>query len=209
MLDTFETCPKKWHDKYILKNKEPESEALRYGNHVHKSIEKYLKGETVDTAGIPGMNLVESVKSQFSSGFAELGVGVTEELKPTEFFSKNVFGRGKADAVILGNSNSALCADWKTGKKREKEDQLKILSLFLFKKFPDLKKVVGCNMWLELGEVGEIFTFHKENEGQMWADLLKRLQPMYNAVGTSNAEVMKPSYLCGYCPVKSCRFNKT
>jgi hypothetical protein len=81
--------------------------------------------------------------------------------------------------------------------------------MFIFNKFPQLKTIKACNIWLKPNEMGEVYTFHKKDETEMWTQLLKRLSKMYNAVGTPNAETMTPGFLCGYCPVKACRFNKS
>lgn len=208
MLTCYEDCPLKFYDKYILKNKEPESEALRYGNYVHKSIEDYLNCKRTLPADIPGKTLVENVKSRFASGQAELKMGLRKDLTNTDFFGTGVWGRAAADA-ILTNGDSLWCGDWKTGKIREKEDQLKILSLFLFRRYPQVKTIKSCNLWLQDNVMGEIYTFKRENEQDMWVDLLKRLDKMYSVVGTEKAAQPNPGFICNYCPVKSCKWNKS
>lgn len=212
MLDVFEQCPLKWYDKYILKNKEPSSPALEHGNFVHKSIEDYL----MNRADLPeelqrNKPMVESIKRQFKDqSKAELKMGVTQALKPCEFFGHGVWGRAAADAAVIHyDSDSAFLGDWKTGKKHDKEDQLKIQAMMLFKHYGKLQKITGCNIWLKDNTMGEMYTFHRTNETQMWVELVKRLTPMYAAVGTEKAVETRPGFICNYCPVKSCKWNKS
>ena len=211
MLDTFEQCPKKWHRKYILKEKEPESEAIRYGNYVHKRIENFLRGDVLPVDLDSNAAFISSIKNRFTKDSrAELKMGVTKELEKTGFFDFPVWGRGAADVVLMQEGKPhAFIGDWKTGKRRDKDDQLGILSLFLMKHYPAIEKVTACNLWLQTNEVGDIYTFTKDSEKDRWAKLLTRLGKMYGSVGTQNAEVMKPTYLCGWCPVKTCHFNKS
>ena len=42
-LSTYEQCPRKYKYIYVDKNREPESEAIRYGNELHKAAELHIK----------------------------------------------------------------------------------------------------------------------------------------------------------------------
>jgi hypothetical protein len=212
MLDTFEQCPLKWYSKYILKQKEPEGPELVYGNFVHGSIEDYLRGaKELPTELDKNRALIDSIKRQFSDqSKSELKMGVSKELKPCEFFGHGVWGRGAADvALIHYNSDAAFIGDWKTGKKRDKEDQLMILSLMLFKHYGKLQTISAANIWLKDNTLGEVYTFTRDQEQARWVQLLKRLQPMYAAIGTEKAIETRPGFVCNFCPVKSCKFNKS
>ena len=212
MLDMFETCPSMWYNKYILKLKEPSSANLEYGNFVHGSIEDYLMNrKDLPEELLKNRPLIESIKSQFRDlSKAELKMGVSRELTPVEFFGHGVWGRGAADvAIIHYNSSSAFVGDWKTGKKRDKEDQIKILSMLLMKHYGKLQTVSGANIWLKDNTIGEVYTFHRADEQKLWVDLLRRLQPMYAALGTEKANETRPGFACNFCPVKNCKWNKS
>jgi hypothetical protein len=139
--------------------------------------------------------------------YAELKMGLTKEFKPCGFFDKDVWGRSAAD-VVLKHENKIIVFDWKTGKKKEKETQLQILALFLFKHFPQVDKIVGCNLWLEPGDIGTPYTFARGETAPMWKNLLVRIQAMEKAFA-SNTWPEMPSGLCLYCPVKACNFNRS
>lgn len=211
MLDTWEQCPLKWYHKYILKEKEPSSPQLEHGNFVHKALEDYLMGR----APLPqeldrNASMVNAIKGQFKDqSRAELKLGVTKSLGPTEFFGKDVWGRAAADtAIIHYNSDCAFLGDWKTGKKMDKKEQLEIQAMMLFKHYGKLQKITGANIWLKDNTIGETYEFYRTNETDMWVSLLKRLQPMYDAIGTIKATETRPGFVCNFCPVKSCKWNK-
>lgn len=211
MLDMFEQCPLKWYDKYILKNKEPSGPALEYGNFVHGAIEDYLRSDKPLPAELTdNYSLINSIKAQFAEqSKAELKMGVSKALAPCEFFGHGVWGRGAADvALIHHSSDSAFIGDWKTGKVMEKEDQLKILAMMLFKHYSKLNTISAANLWLKGNKIGEVYTFHRKDETAMWVDLLKRLSKMYAAVGTPAAVETKPGFICNFCPVSNCKWNK-
>lgn len=209
-LETFNQCPKKWFHKYILKEKEPSSPALERGNYVHKSIENYLLNKAAMPDDLAGFApLVNSVESKVNLGgkiHIEYKMGLTEQLYAAEFFSKNVWARASADVVIV-DGRKALVIDWKTGKVREKEKQLKILAMFLFRHIPSLQEITACNIWLEHGKGGEVYKFYNEKESEYWSGLKPEIQAVEKAVENNQFEC-KPSPLCGWCFVKDCKFNK-
>lgn len=205
MLEKFENCPRSAFHKYILKEKEPSTPAIEEGNRVHKALEmRILHGTPLPEA----YQNYEQFASSLCSGtvHAELKMGITRRILPSGFFAPDVWGRCAADVVRI-SGNSALVADWKTGKPREKELQVKICAMFLFKHFPHLTKVTGVNIWLKEMRIGEVYTFYKEKEAEYWTDILKRVNAMEQAL-EKEYWPEKPSGLCGWCPVTTCRYNK-
>lgn len=209
-LDTFEQCPRKWYHKYILKEKEPESEAIRHGNAVHKALENRIKGTPLPEAFMRYNPMAESIVCALQKGmkvFTELKMGLTSSMQPCAFFGGDVWGRSAAD-VILKQEDVAIVFDWKTGKKREKATQLSTLSLFMFKHFPTVNKITGVNLWLEPGDVGTPYTFTRAQEPALWAEQFKKIQAVEKAAAAEKFVEM-PGTLCAYCPVKSCQFNRS
>jgi hypothetical protein len=207
MLEKFENCPRSAFHKYILKEKEPSTPAIEEGNRVHKALEnRILHGTDLPSE----YSKYESFAASIMRGIparAELKMGINRELRPADFFASNVWGRCAADVVLMCDQ-FAWVGDWKTGKPREKELQVKICAMFLFKHFPHLTKVTGVNIWLKEMRIGEAYTFYKEKESEYWTDIIKRISNMENALATEYWPE-KPSGLCGWCSVKSCKFNKS
>jgi len=205
-LDTYTQCPRRFYHKYILREKEPPSPALDRGNAVHKACESYLKGGApVDAPYAP---LVEAVKrkAQPHNLHVEKKMGLLGNCEPCGFFDDRVWGRGAAD-VVIEDGEHAFIADWKTGKIREKAAQLAILSLFVFKHFPEVLKITACNIWLEHSKVGTPYEFTREDSHTMWASMIRQIQEVEKSIADQKYD-MKPGPLCAYCRVTQCPNNR-
>lgn len=210
-LDVFEQCPKRFYHKYILKEKEPPSPALEYGNAVHKACEEYLTNKTISAPH----RFVEIIKrhAQGKKCFVEQKMGLDSILQPIGFFDVRVWGRAAADVLIVDYPN-ALFVDWKTGKMREGTQywkgptQLIILALFIFKHFPRVEKITAFNIYLDAEKIGEQFTILRSKEPALWGAMLPKIQAVEQAI-LLNKFPMMPGPLCGYCPVKQCPNNRS
>lgn len=210
VFDAFENCPLRYKHKYILREKEPETEHTRHGNLVHSALENRVRNNEVlpvpyrvyePLAG----SVARAASKPGACVLTEYPFGVNRKLEPVGFFDKNVWGRGKGDVIIV-NGPRAWIGDWKTGKRREKKDQLEIFSAFLFVCNPEVETVTATNLWLKEGKVGEIFIFHKRDTGQVWAEITRKAERIEKAVETDRFPP-KPSPLCAYCAVHKCQFN--
>lgn len=207
-LSTFENCPKQYYHKYILKEKEPDTEATRHGTEVHTALEDRLKKKKIlPTAYSHYERLAGSVEKAAEGGglMVELPLAVDKEFKPTGFFDRDVWGRGKAD-VVIKKDHKLWVGDWKTGKIREKSFQVSVFAAFLFKMFPLVQVIHANNLWLQAGKIGENYKFSREGEPGIWQEILHKIGRMELASEKKRFDP-KQSGLCGYCPVKSCQFN--
>lgn len=207
MLEKFENCPRSAFHKYILKEKEPSSPAIEDGNRVHKALELRVRDGTPMPDDLQKYEpLVYSiVKAPIRH--TELKMGITRQLTPCGFFDGSVWGRCASDVTII-NGKYAWIGDWKTGKPREKELQVKINAMFLFKHFPEITEIIGTNIWLKEMKIGTPYKFTRDKEAEYWTDIVKRVQAMEMAL-EKEYWPEKPSGLCGWCSVKSCRYNKS
>ena len=218
-IDCFDQCPAKFEAKYILKIKEPVTEALKRGRAIHNAIEKYLKGGPIDMALIEKfMPLIKSVKANAEGKklATEQKFGLNGIMEPVGFFDDNVWGRGAADFIILDYPNAFL-GDWKDGKgdkpwsyveKYEKPTQLAILALFIFKHYPKINKVTSCNIYLEHGRFGKVYTFTRDQEAALWGAIMPKIEALERAIASSQY-VKVPGPLCAWCPQKSCQHNRS
>ena len=217
-LECFEQCPQKFYGKYILKIKEPPSEALIKGRAIHNALEKFLKQGAVDPAIEKFMPLAQAVlqNAKGKKLATEQKIGLNGIMEPVGFFDDNVWGRGAADFIILDYPNTFL-GDWKDGKgdkpwsyveKYEKPTQLAILALFIFKHYPRVNKVTSCNIYLEHGRFGKVYTFTRDQEAALWGAIMPKIEALERAIASSQY-VKVPGPLCGYCPQKSCQHNRS
>lgn len=199
-----------YHYRYVLKEKEPPSQALIEGRAVHDALDQRIKGKPLPAVYMRFSPMAESIVAAVEGGikvYSELKMGLTRGMEACGFWDDTVWGRGAAD-VILKKDTTAMIFDWKTGKKREKEDQLFILALFTFKHFPAVETITGMNLWLEPGDIGRPYKLSRSNAPKLWEGVLTRIQAVEKAYETKQWPE-KPSGLCGYCPVKSCQYNKS
>lgn len=221
-LECFEQCPRKFYHKYILREKEPVTDALRRGRAVHEALERYLL-RSMD-ADIPLIEkflpLADAVgrQAQGKRLITEHKMGLDRDLGMCAFFSGAVWGRGAADIIIYDTqAQTAFLGDWKDGKgdkpwsyvlKYENDTQLKTLALFMFKEFPKLQKITACNIWLEHGRTGPVRVFHRDNLQAMWGWMIPRIIKLEDTIA-KNQWCEIPGPLCGWCPVKACAHNRS
>lgn len=208
MIEKFENCPRSAFHKYILKEKEPPSPEIEYGNAVHKALENRVRSNIVLAADFAAWEpFAASIVQSAGQPYAELKLGINRAMQPCGFFDAAVWGRSAADIVVI-KGDLAWVGDWKTGKKREKELQVKICAMFIFKHYPQVQRIHACNIWLKPNEIGELYRFYREKETDYWVDILQRVQKMEQAMEL-NYWPEKPSGLCGWCSVKTCKYNRS
>lgn len=208
-LSCFENCPKQYYHRYILKEKEPESEQMRHGVLVHRALEERVRdGVPIPQAYARFEPLAARVALTKGAPRVTVEVekpfGVDETLAVCDFFSPKVWGRGKVDVVIC-KENTATILDWKTGKKRDNDSQLKIFAAFIFNAHPSVEVVYAANIWLEHGGPGQRFEYRDSHA--LWAEIVRRVNRIVTAA-EKEAFDPKPSGLCAYCPVTSCPHNR-
>ena len=215
-IDTFDTCPYQYHWKFILKNKEPATEEMLEGRRVHDALEKRVAANVALPAPYAKydplcQSIIRGAEAAGGEIRTELKVGLNRELKPCDFFDKQVYGRGALDVTVMTppkNPDLVFIGDWKTGKTREKDFQVKIFALFGFLTWPSLTRVDACNIWLPTLKVGQRYRFFREDVPRIWSEMYIKLSAMEMAAATDNW-VKRQSPLCAWCPVKDCEFNRS
>lgn len=208
---TFEKCPKQYYHLYVAKDvkSDSNSEVLLYGNAVHKAAELYVREGVELPAKFsefkPTLDRLIAIPGE---KHCELKVGLTKNLEPTGFFADDVWWRGAIDLLIIDKEKQlATVVDYKTGKNSQYADtrQLGLLSLAVFKHFPEVQKVKAGLVFLVCKDlvraqfgvdmVDELF--------EEWESIIHRMDRAYSS-GTFNAV---PNFSCRFCPVSSCAHN--
>lgn len=210
----FSQCRRQYNLVKRLKVVKPsEFEGNSYGKQAHKAIEEYLlKGiplpeefrryqSWIDTAAsLPGHKLVEAK------------LGMTIEGKPTEFFAKDVWWRGLPDLAIINEEKQlAHVCDWKFSKNARyaDRDQLELLALAIFARYPMIKKVKGLLAFLVSNEP-VVATYHRRDFAVTLSKWIGRIDEIRKA---EENDVWNPtsSGLCNpYCPATKahCEFKE-
>ena len=211
----YQTCPRQFYELRIVKSiVEPPSHQIIWGNEVHKSLEDLAKLGTPVPKTMQHMEpVVQRLLSAPGENHAEMELACDENLKPTGFWDKETWVRGKGDLVKLNGTKGAVF-DYKTGKKKPNSLQLDLMAVLAFAKFPTLETLSTCFVWFQDPSRPTIARYHRDRAPA----LLEQFIPGVEDMLWSYAEDVwpaKPSGLCrpnprtGFagCPVTSCPHN--
>jgi hypothetical protein len=189
--------------------KEPLGEAITFGNEIHKIAQEYVElGKPIPEKYAAIEPPLKSLKAMPGRKLCENKLGLTADFEPCGFFEKNVWWRGIADIIIL-QDDVALTVDYKTGKKSQYADlkQLEILSLALFKHFPEIKKVKAGLLFLFADDFVKT-AYSAETQEDLWISWVSDVGQLEASV-RNNVWNAKPNFTCrGWCPVESCDHNQ-
>ena len=208
-LGLFQQCPKKYYHIRISKDiVEPKTDAIMYGEMVHKAAEDYIgKGVAVPEKFSYITPVLDVLKEIPGEKYCEYRMGLTEELEPCQFFDKNVWYRGIADLLII-QGDLAHIIDYKTGKNSKYADtkQLELMALAVFKHFPEVERVKAGLAFLVCEDFVKA-NYTKHDSSERWLNWIKQTDRLGIAheTGVWNAV---PNFTCKkFCPVKDCEHN--
>lgn len=205
-LRNFEVCPKRHYHYDIAKDVvEPESEALRSGNDLHKHFENRLKQRNP----LPlGFTQYEPLLAKIVNAPGELStegkLALTNDFQPSPYFGKRVWFRTVVDAVKV-NKSVASIFDWKNGKPKADLTQLQLMAVTVFAHQPEVERIRAGLIFVTHDHV-ETAEFVRGDQMEIWSEILPRVRVMQRAVLKQDFQP-KPSGLCrNYCGVQSCPF---
>lgn len=207
-LSAFETCPRRFYLTRIAKLvAEPQSEAMTWGNEVHKALENAVNGTQALAPRFSSYApVVERVRAADGTKHTEKKFGLTSSFKPTTFFAKDVWFRGVLDLTII-KPKIGIVLDYKTGAVKSDGDQLKLFAAATFAHHPHLEVVKAGYLWLAKDKTTST-DYRKEEVPVIWQEFLPRIRRMEVAQETDKWPP-NPSGLCAkWCPVgrKLCDF---
>lgn len=208
-MDLFKQCPHKYYRLRIKKDiKEPPSDAIRYGQEMHKAAEDFILVGTPLAEKFKFLEpMLVTLQNYKGTKYCEYKMGLTRALEPCEFFAPDVWWRGIVDYLCV-DGELAIMVDYKTGKSSKYADtkQLEIMSLAVFKHFPQVKKVRAGLMFV----IAKDFVKDKyevQNSDKYWQRWLVDTAQLER---TLEADVWnpRPNFTCKkWCPVKDCIHN--
>lgn len=205
-LTGFETCPRRHHLTRVTKAvKEPETEALRWGNYVHKAFEDRLKADKPLPATLAGY---EGMCQKFQSAgelFVEREAAIDKSFKPTGWWDRTTWLRSKWDVAVKHGEKKLSIWDWKTGKRRPDSDQMKLFAAVGFLHEPTVMEITAAFIWLPDRKIDKE-VYHRKDAKALWMEFLPRVQRLERA-HEEDKWPAKPSGLCRkWCPCTTCEF---
>ena len=203
LLDRFyNVCPEQARRDFITKDFKKPFTQVAGGIDAHKVIEQRIKNKTPLPDDAKSAEPCVLAMEQRGPIQAEVSLAIDRHLRPADFWDKSVLLRGKFDAV-QETRTTAFIGDWKTGKVREKEDQLELGSLMLMEAKPHLVSVFAANIWLQAGKLGTMFKFDRADKGARWAKWLGKMKKI-EELDPSVVWERREGPLCNWCIVSDC-----
>lgn len=202
-IKNFETCPKRyWHYDVSKDVKEPEGEALQYGNAVHAALAAALLGEPLPNHFKNLQSWVDRITQRDGRILTEQKLAIDSEFEPCDWFAKTAWYRGIADVIKI-TGRVALAIDWKTGKIVEDGSQLALMAQCIFSHHPEVERIRTEFVWLKEDATTRA-DFARTDMADVWKGILPRVSLLQNAHETMTFPP-KPGGLCRkWCSVHSC-----
>lgn len=200
-LTAYETCPRRFFLTRISKQvSEPQTAATIHGNEVHRALEKYVGGEAPLPEKYDAYRpIADRLRATPGKKLVEYKFGLTKALKPTTFFAKDVWVRGVLDVSIV-RDDSAIVLDYKTGKRKIDNDQLKLFAGSAFSLWPFAKHVKTGYIWLQSDQL-DTEQYSLDQKHEIFQDFAARVHRM-EVSEKADTWPAKPSGLCkNWCPV--------
>lgn len=218
-LSAFKTCPKQYSEIKVYKRVvEEQGEAAARGNYIHQELEKHLKSGSVLPLDVAVFLPQVHAAIDWTGGdrtfpgqpghrgrlmFVEHQMALNTKLKRTEWLAPDVWARGIADLLVVDDT-TAWVVDWKTGKVKPDNKQLKLFALFVFYHFPYVTHCHTSFEWLQHNQHTRA-EFSVVDAQSLWSSFLPDLRE-YKDAFTTELWPEKPSGLCGgWCPVTDCQ----
>lgn len=205
-LDKFETCPRQYYSVKVAREfADPPTVHSEWGERVHSAFEHRIKSGTELPEGMrQWTSIVDQIRARPGHKLTECKMAVTAGYAPASWDA--AWSRGIIDVLIVGTKRAAVL-DWKTGKRKPSE-QLMLYAGFVFAHYPEVQEVDAAYVWLKDQKVDKS-SYYRAELHNIWRPFVERASKLASA-HERNAWPARPSGLCnGWCPVKSCEFNRS
>lgn len=209
-LKQYETCALQYHEVKVLKKyPREETDATRYGTRLHEQGELFIKeGRPLDPDFKFMQPTVDSLAAMPGRKFPELEMALKFDLTPCDFKDPDYWVRGIADLVIVHDENlTARVFDYKSGSDKYPDtDQLTLMSLLVFKHFPEVRYVTSGLLFVLKNSVVK-HKVDKDQEDALWWKYRERIIRLAMAHATDTWNPTQSGLCRKHCPVTSCIYN--
>jgi hypothetical protein len=204
-LDGFETCPRQYHAKTVLRRfKFEPTVATEWGDKVHKAFETAIEDHTPLPDGMTQwQGIANALTAMPGTKLVEKKLAVDRNFQACDYWG--AWSRGNVDLTVI-NKDRAVLVDYKTGKYKPSE-QLMLYAGYAFAHWPQLSSVQTGFIWLKSKKV-EKKTYKRDEVPVIWQEFTPRVRRLELAYEKDQWPA-RPSGLCnGWCPVTDCEHYK-
>lgn len=203
-LTQFETCPNQYAaQRYWEQTKQEDTEATIWGKRVHKALEDYVRdGVPLAEDFKPYKKWADTIICMPGEVSCELQFCINTDCEVVDWFAEDAWGRGVIDLLKV-NGKEAFIGDWKTGKVKNDETQLKLFAYFTSLLHPEIEWYNCRNMWLKF-DTATGFKMHRDELPAVWDGIRSRVNKVMQCWELQNFPC-SPSGLCrGWCANQEC-----
>lgn len=192
-IKLYEQCPAKYKFIRIMHLKEPSGDAAERGKQIHAELEKSLVGLTLLSPELEHWHdYVELLKSKKVQ--PELELGIKRDWSSCSFSDPDAWLRGILDIFTI-DGTAAYIADWKTGKERYYEEQLKLYAALVFAAYSEVQTVNLDIVYVDLKKTQSYDTITRKEfpSLKLWID--NRI----HRIEKDTIFAPRPEYGCKWC----------
>lgn len=209
-IKLYETCPYRFYQEKILKTVPyVQSEAAALGDRVHKEFENYINqgpSYTLSAEAQPYKRLIHGLWEKPGDKYVEKKMALDWEARQVAYFKgKNIWVRGQFDYMTVNDDYGSM-VDYKTGSNRYPDvGQLELMSLLAFLHFPKLNYIKGSLLFIKHNTLVQA-EFTRDKMPTYIETWKRRSIPIIQSVEKREWPA-KRNNLCGWCPIKDCRYH--
>ena len=207
-LKNFETCAKRYYHYDLAKDvRDPETDAIREGNVLHKAFEQRVaKGVELP----PGMARYEPLLAEIveapGTAYVEQKLALTSSFQPSEYFGPAVWFRTVVDLAKVREDGVATVVDYKSGKVATDPTQLELIAMTVFAHMPKVHEVRAALAFVVHQHI-DARSYTRNDITPVWSGILPRVRALEKARATQEFPPT-PSGLCRrWCGVTSCPYH--
>lgn len=207
-LDKFVTCPTQYAAIKVYRTvKEAEGAAAAWGNRVHDAAEANLRdNKPLDPELASYQPYLDEIKRLPGTLLVEQKLALNTQFKPVAFDAKDVWVRGKCDALTIDGA-LARALDHKTGKRKSESRQMVLMALLIFHHHPEVMEVRTAFFWLKHAK-RDTGVYRRADMPAMWNMFVTDLKQYRDAFATETWQPRQSGLCYGWCPVTTCEFWK-
>jgi hypothetical protein len=212
----FNVCPRKFAARWYYKTEIfEENEASIWGNRKHKADEMALKGQEEvtergkvitlekDIVDWKYVNAFLAAKAAGAELLVEAELCINRDLKQVGWWAQDAWGRAKTDVALI-QGDTIKIYDWKTGKEKYEEWQLRIFCMFVALKYPQLKHFEARYIWLKEDKISDPVILNRTEILPILKDTLDKVQRIEVAWKDEIFQCKQNGLCKRYCGVQDC-----